>query len=80
MSIVDTTDGDSITSNGVLMVKDKRRKSGFKKASDRKVTPRHLLHSNQYISSINHINISIIIYIIYINIYSSNRELVQEPS
>ena len=37
MSIVDTTDGDSITSNGVLMVKDKRSKTGYKKASDRKV-------------------------------------------
>jgi hypothetical protein len=36
MSIVDTTDGDSITSNGVLMVKDKRSKTGYKKASDRK--------------------------------------------
>ena len=38
MSIVDTTDGDSITSNGVLMVKDKRSKTGYKKASDRKVS------------------------------------------
>ena len=37
MSIVDTTDGDSITSNGVVMVKDKRSKTGYKKASDRKV-------------------------------------------
>ena len=37
MSIVDTTDGDSIVSNGVVMVKDKRSKSGYKKASDRKV-------------------------------------------
>ena len=36
MSIVDTTDGDSINSNG-LMVKDKRSKTGYKKASDRKV-------------------------------------------
>ena len=37
MSVVDTTDGDSMNSNGVLMVKDGRRKSGMKKASDRKV-------------------------------------------
>ena len=36
MSIVDTTDGDSINSN-TLMVKDKRSKTGYKKASDRKV-------------------------------------------
>merc|ERR1711981_429343 len=35
MSIVDTTDGDSINSNG-LMVKDKRSKTGYKKANDRK--------------------------------------------
>ena len=43
MSIVDTTDGDSIISNGVVMVKDKRSKTGYKKASDRKVNLRKIV-------------------------------------
>ena len=53
MSIVDTTDGDSINSN-TLMVKDKRSKTGYKKASDRKVYTKFVIDWNfskyQYIN------------------------------